>query len=92
MERNIKDSQNFMHDLKLVEDIVGKSNISSNDIKNILIPMLNKEVEGNIAHLVKESFRLKKESEHLLETAKKAVEMAIEEGEERAMEWVETQA
>lgn len=32
MERNIKDSQNFMHDLKLVEDIVGKSNISSNDI------------------------------------------------------------
>jgi type I restriction enzyme S subunit/type I restriction enzyme M protein len=34
---------------------------------------------------------LKKQSEHLLEVAKKAVEMAIEEGEERAMEWVNMQ-
>lgn len=32
MERNIKDSQNFMHDLKLVENIVNKSNISLSDI------------------------------------------------------------
>jgi hypothetical protein len=28
------------------------------------------------------------QSEHLIEIAKKAVEMAIEEGEERAMEWI----
>jgi hypothetical protein len=31
---------------------------------------------------------LKKQSEHLLEIAKKSVEMAIEEGEEMAMKWV----
>mgnify|MGYP000971050914 CR=1 FL=1 len=43
-------------------------------------------IQKEIAQLIQESFRLKKESEQLLETAQKAVEIAIEEGEEKAME------
>jgi restriction endonuclease S subunit len=58
------------------------------DIDEFIIPLLNEEVQVRIIKMVEDSFRLKKQSEYLLEVAKKAVEMAIEEGEERAMEWV----
>jgi len=39
----------------------------------------------NVYTIIEESFRLKKQSEHLLELAKRAVEVAVEEGEERGM-------
>lgn len=38
---------------------------------------------------IEESFRLKKQSEQLLETAKRAVEIAIEQDEEEAMRYIE---
>ena len=58
------------------------------EIENVHIPIIPAKNQQQIAVLVNESFRLKTESEQLLETAKRAVEMAIEEGEERAMEWM----
>ncbi len=39
--------------------------------------------------MVEESFRLKTESEQLLETAKRAVEIAIEEDEESALKYLQ---
>ena len=51
-----------------------------------LIEMLQKFVEDEI--FVEESFKLKTESERLLDVAKKAVEIAIEEGEEKAMDYI----
>jgi type I restriction enzyme, S subunit len=59
------------------------------EIENVLIPIIPLDIQQEIAGLVNESFHLKSEAEQLLETAKKAVEMAIEEGEERAMEWID---
>lgn len=54
------------------------------------------ETQTKIAALVQQSFALKAESETLLELAKRAVEMAIEEDEAAAMELlnhhIETQA
>jgi len=41
--------------------------------------------------LVEESFHLKKQSERLLKTAKRAVEIAIEQNEEAAMRYIEAQ-
>jgi exonuclease VII small subunit len=38
---------------------------------------------------VEESFQLKKQSEELLEAAKRAVEIAIEQNEEKAMKYLE---
>jgi len=58
------------------------------EIENVVVPIISIEKQKEIAALVEESFRLKKQSEQLLEAAKKAVEVAIEEGEERAMEWM----
>ena len=61
------------------------------DIDNFLIPIIDKDKQQQIAELVEESFSLKKQSEHLLEVAKRAVEIAIEEDEQVAMEWITEQ-
>lgn len=60
--------------------------INKTEFQQIPIPLIELSAQKEIAQLIQESFRLKKESEQLLETAKKAVEIAIEEGEEKAME------
>jgi hypothetical protein len=53
-------------------------------------PIIDYETQQQIAKLVEESFRLNAESERLLEVAKKAVEIAIEEREDRAIEYLNT--
>ena len=58
------------------------------DIDEFVIPLVEKDIQSRIINLVEERYHLKKQSEHLLEVAKKAVEMAIEEGEERALEYI----
>ena len=55
-----------------------QTNISSNDIKQIFIPIIDNPTQQQIAELVDESFRLRKESERLLEEAKEMVEREIE--------------
>ena len=63
--------------------------INKPEFQNIPIPKIEKTTQEKIASLVQESFTLKKQSEELLELAKKAVEIAIEEGEEKGMEILE---
>lgn len=63
--------------------------INKPEFQNIPIPKIEKTTQEKIASLVQESFTLKKQSEELLELAKKAVEIAIEEGEEKGMEVIE---
>lgn len=48
------------------------------EIKNILIPILDSQIQGQIASKLKLSFALKKEAKELLEKAKNKVESAIE--------------
>ncbi|MDR1113181.1 MAG: restriction endonuclease subunit S [Bacteroidales bacterium] len=52
--------------------------IKDNDILNLSIPLINKEIQQQIVELIKESFALRKESEKLLEEAKEVVEKEIE--------------
>jgi len=54
------------------------------------IPEIEYFTQGKIAVLIEERFNLKKQSEQLLETAKCAVEIAIEQDEEAAMQCIET--
>ena len=56
------------------------------EIENVIIPKLSKEIQQEITNKVKESFALRRESKHLLNLAKTAVEIAIEKGENLAME------
>ena len=60
------------------------------EIENVVVPIIDYAKQEKIAALVEESFRLKKQSEQLLETAKQAVEIAIEQDEEAAMRYIET--
>ncbi len=65
--------------------------IIDDDILNLSIPILPKEKQTEIQQKVTESFALRKQSKHLLECAKKAVEMAIEQDEQTAIKWLKKQ-
>lgn len=62
--------------------------ISKSEFQNIPIPIIEIPIQEKIASLVSESFTLKKQSEQLLETAKRAVEIAIEENEDAAIHFI----
>lgn len=64
------------------------TSLNKDDFLNIPIPLIDNEVQKNIKNSIKESFALKKQSEHLLEVAKRAVEIAIEEGENKGLEYI----
>jgi type I restriction enzyme, S subunit len=64
------------------------TSINKSEFQNIPVPLIDQKVQKGIKEKISVSFKLKKESENLLEVAKKAVEIAIEEGEEKAMKWI----
>lgn len=55
------------------------------EIEKVLIPMVEKETQTQIATQIQSSFTLRQQSQKLLDIAKQAVEMAIEESEEKAL-------
>lgn len=57
-------------------------------VKQTLIPILDDDKQDQIQQKIIESFNMRKQSKHLLECAKKAVEMAIETDEEEAVKWL----
>lgn len=59
--------------------------IDDADVKNVLIPTLAQPTVEKIATLVQQSFTARSNAKALLERAKRAVEIAIEEGEGEAM-------
>lgn len=61
------------------------------EIENVVIPIISLEKQQQVADLVEQSFALKQQSEHLLEVAKRAVEIAIEESEDVAMAYIESE-
>jgi len=52
------------------------------------MPILPLDVQKELAKQIQQSFKLRKESKRLLEVAKTAVEIAIEEGEIKAMKYI----
>lgn len=65
--------------------------IVDNDILNLPIPLIPKSKQTEIQQKIIESFNLRKQSKHLLECAKRAVEIAIEQDEQSAMDWLKEQ-
>ena len=62
--------------------------ISEKDLLGLSIPNIPTTVQANIARLVQQSFTLKAASERLLEAAKRAVEIAIEQDEAAGMAYL----
>lgn len=58
-------------------------------VKETLIPILPEEKQVEIQQKVSESYNLCKKSKYLLESSKRAVEIAIEQDEQSAIDWLE---
>lgn len=65
--------------------------IVDEDVLSFPLPLIPLSKQSEIAALITQSFALKKQSEHLLDVAKRAVEIAIEQDETVAMRWIEEQ-
>ena len=64
--------------------------LSDDDILDFPIPILPSEKQAEIEQKVDESFNLRTRAKDLLECAKRAVEIAIEQDEETAIDWLES--
>lgn len=59
------------------------------EIENVVVPLVDMPTQEKISAMVQESFSLKAESELLLDVAKRAVEIAIEQDETAGMAYIE---
>ena len=64
--------------------------LDDDDILNFPIPILPEEKQAEIEQKIIESFNLRKRAKDLLEHAKHAVEIAIEQDEQAAIDWLES--
>ena len=66
--------------------------ILSGELANVPLPLVNSKVQRDLATKVQSSFALRAESKRLLDLAKHAVELAIEQGEDNAINVVSSVA
>ena len=62
--------------------------INKDEFKKVVLPIIDDETQSQIQQKITESFKLRKLSKHLLECAKRAVEIAIEQDEDTAVKWL----
>ena len=74
---------------KYFKGFFGQIELYPKDIDCFYVPLVDETIQTEIAALVQQSFTLKAESERLLEVAKRAVEIAIEQDEKAAMAYIE---
>ena len=58
------------------------------EIDNVIIPILDRNIQKKISEQVSKSFKLKRKSEELLGISKKAIEIAVEYDELKAIEFI----
>lgn len=59
------------------------------EIEKVIVPILDMNVQKEITKEIQSSFILRQQSKHLLDFAVQAVELAIEQSEEKAMAWLD---
>ena len=62
--------------------------INKDEFSRIVVPIIRAEKQAEIQQKVVESFNLRKHAKELLEHAKRAVEIAIKQGEQTAINWL----
>ena len=63
--------------------------VPKESLRDIIIPLLPLSIQQEIASLVQQSLEARRKAKELLEIAKRAVEIAIEEGEEKAINFLQ---
>lgn len=66
--------------------------ISKDEFMNLPLPIIDDALQQEIADKVQKSFKLRRESERLLDIAKQVVEIAIETDEDTASSWLNNRA
>lgn len=66
--------------------------ITKDELLSMPLPRIDENVQSEIAVKVQRSFELRDKSKQLLENAKQAVELAIEQGEDTALAWLKERA
>lgn len=64
--------------------------INNEEFLHLPLPLIDAQLQQSISEKIQQSFALQAQSKQLLEAAKKAVEIAIEESEEKAMDYLFT--
>ena len=64
--------------------------INRDEFSRIIVPIIRAEKQAEIQQKISESFNLRKQAKELLECAKRAVEIAIEQDEQTAIDWLES--
>ena len=64
------------------------TSINKDAFLSLPLPKIDEDIQAKISEQIKESFALRRKSKQLLEDAKRAVEIAIEQDEESAIEWL----
>lgn len=59
------------------------------DIENVMIPVLAMDIQKKIASKVHKSFSLRRQADNLFQYIKHAIELAIEQNEANALEWLD---
>lgn len=62
--------------------------INKDEFSKVALPIISTKKQTQIQQKVIESFNLRKQSKHLLECAKRTVELAIESDEQTAIDWL----
>lgn len=62
--------------------------ITKDQLLSMPLPQIDESIQDEIAKKIQKSFSLRRQSVQLLEYAKQAVEMAIEQGEDSAKVWL----
>lgn len=65
------------------------SSFKKDSLLNLEIPIITSDVQDKIATLIKKSFRLRKESETIIEASKQSIELALEQNEQSAISYLE---
>ena len=68
------------------------SAISKNRLDCLYLPRVREEIQAQIRQEIVDSVNLRERSKHLLECAKRSVEIAIEQGDQTAIDWLEKNA
>jgi len=69
----------------------GQIELYPDDIAKFTIWQAPDEIQTTIRSHIEDAFKAKSDAAHLLECAKRAVEIAIEQDDDAAMKWLETQ-
>lgn len=83
--------QSFLFQMQIEKEFTqtAQPKISNKQLETLLVPLLSEDKQQQISNKIQESFEKRNYSDKLIDIAKRAVEIAIEEDEDSAIKYIE---